>query len=122
EPPDRIRLEQLRAAIDRPRMETFTVPMPPPTAEGGRPALRRPETSDEETEGERGDELRERAAAVPEESPAQRAVNMLLAKGGTVAEAQLTNLDCSAAQPTLTVKTELGTMKILIDEPSSVSV
>jgi hypothetical protein len=49
-------------------------------------------------------------------------VNSLTAGGATLSEAQLKDLDCSAAPPALTVQTEAGTMKILIDDPALVSI
>lgn len=132
EAPDRMRLEQLSAAIDRPQMTMVAVPRP--VTDGGPPVLRRPDpTTEDETqtqtpeefqadEGRRNDALRSRASAPPVESVAQRLVNSLIAEGATLATAQLKNMDCSTIPPALTVQTELGTMKILIDSPSLVSI
>lgn len=130
-PVDRTRLEQLSAAIDQPRMSMVTVPMP--VTDGGPPVLRRPAAPAPEDETQTPEEfqaaeeqsaqtLRSRASAPPVESVAQRLVNSLISEGATLSVAQLTNLDCSAAPPALSVQTELGAMKILIDAPSLVSI
>jgi hypothetical protein len=126
-PVDRTALEQLGAAIDRPQMSMVAVPV----AEGARPILRRPEAEETQTqtpeefqtEEEQRTALRpSRASAPPVESVAQRLVNSLIAEGATLTEAQLKNMDCSIIPPALTVQTELGEMKVLIDAPSLVSI
>lgn len=116
-PVDRTRLEQLSAAIDRPQMSRAAVPMP--VTDGAPPVLRRPAAPEPEDQAQA---LRSRVSAPPVESVAQRLVNSLISEGATLSVAQLTNLDCSAAPPALSVQTELGGMKILIDAPSSVSI
>lgn len=108
-PEDISRLEQLRAAIDRPQMARFE----PVT--GGRPLVSRPTAAPEGISTNA-------ASAAPVASVAQRLVNSLTAGGAVLTEAQLRDLDCSSAQPALTVQTEAGTMKILIDDPSLVSI
>lgn len=115
-PDDVSRLEELRAAIDQPQMARVAVP----ATDGGRPILSRTTASEPGEEGRRTGTPRSRASAPSVESIAQRQVNALISQGATVTEAQLKNLDCSTIPPALTAQTEAGTMKILIDDPSSV--
>ncbi len=117
DPDDLFRVQQLKAAIEQPQMTMVAVPV----TDNGPPVLSRPRTEVREEglgEGSPNSDL----GAGEVESVAQLLVNRLIAGGTTLIEAQLKDLDCSAAPPALTVQTEAGTMKILIDNPSSISI
>jgi hypothetical protein len=130
-PVDRLRLEQLSEASERPQMSMSSVPMQ--VTDGERPVLRRPEAGDagngtqtpeefQASDDRRNDALRSRVNAPSVESVAQRLINSFTGDGAAVIEGQVGNMNCSTIPPALTVVTEGGALKVLIDDPALVSI
>lgn len=108
-PSDRLTLEGLKEAIERPQPASRALAV----TDGGQPILTRRKAPAPPPS---------RTSAPSVVSVAQRQVNSLVSQGVTLAEAQLKNLDCATAPPALSVDTEAGTMRILIDDPASVAI
>lgn len=129
-PSERMPLDQLAEALDR-RETELAARMPAPEAASltaGSPTTVEP-TDDTLTPGEfqTADDARDefvgsRTSGVAVESLAQRLINSFNGDGAAVVEGQLSNMNCSTIPPALTVITEEGALKVLIDDPALVSI
>lgn len=128
-PSERMPLEQLERALDQ-RETALAVRMPAPgedTAQGRPRTIAPAEGTQTPEEFQAADDARNaligsRVSGAAVESVAQRLINSFTGDGAAVVEGQVSHMDCSTIPPALTVITEGGPLKVLIDDPSLVSI